>query len=78
MAMAGRVMSERYRQQLDQLDEGGPVVVRGWQVSRLLPDKPADSAHRWYRLDPDGSATEVEPVWQGRDIVGWEVADGAA
>ena len=78
MARASQVMAGHYARQLAELDAGGPVTVRGWQLAALVPDRPPGSAYRWYRLEVDGGVTEVVPVRRGPVIVGWEVAGDAA
>ena len=50
------------------IDAGDEVVVRGWMVRPWLRVDP----WAYLRLELDGSATLVEPVRCGPQIVGWE------
>ncbi|MEJ7765738.1 MAG: hypothetical protein WKF86_09605 [Acidimicrobiales bacterium] len=42
----------------EKIEAGKPVVVAGWELSGFVPGVEPDA---WYRVDPDGSVTEVPP-----------------
>lgn len=56
-AVAERVYAPR----LAQIEAGGPVIVRRWNLGGVIGRGTGD-AHDWICLEVDGSATRVEPV----------------